>query len=311
MTDKDHFKVYYSNALARRLLMSLMNSVDLEKRMLALFKDVCGHDYTYHMNRMFDDMENSKHSLGSVKQSLGKFPFEFDPVVVYSGNWPMSTNQAAVVFPLPLQQPLSLYENAFMKEFTNKKLLWMPTYSKGEMKATYWAKGQERSYVFVLSACQMAIILALSDEEPRSLESISGNVGDFSQHAVKEACKVLLEGQVLLTENNYIALNHQFYSKTLKIDFNHPTEEESRKVQEDVYKSTVHDRQMHIQAAIVRVMKHKNNLKQSILTAEVIQTVCHYFQPDVGDIKKAIEVLIEKDYLKTDELDKDSVRYVA
>lgn len=65
------------------------------------------------------------------------------------------------------------------------------------------------------------------------------------------------------------------------------------------------------QACIVRVMKDRKVLQHTDLVNEVIRQLSSRFLPKPAMIKKAIERMIEKEYLERDENDRRTLRYMA
>ena len=66
-----------------------------------------------------------------------------------------------------------------------------------------------------------------------------------------------------------------------------------------------------LEAAIVRIMKTRKTLDHNSLIAEVMKQVSPRFTPSLGDIKKRIEGLLERDYLERDEDQKQTYHYLA
>ena len=71
------------------------------------------------------------------------------------------------------------------------------------------------------------------------------------------------------------------------------------------------DRKYLTEAAIVRIMKARKELKHNILVAETVKQLAPRFKPAPVDIKSRIESLLERDFIERDEDDQRLYRYVA
>ncbi|TKR63385.1 hypothetical protein L596_027224 [Steinernema carpocapsae] len=81
---------------------------------------------------------------------------------------------------------------------------------------------------------------------------------------------------------------------------------ENKKEQQEIEQSLEEDRKVVIQAAIVRVMKMRKKLQHNTLITEVVEQVTIRFQPRINLIKKCIDLLMEKEYIKRDEEEKNA-----
>jgi hypothetical protein len=101
-----------------------------------------------------------------------------------------------------------------------------------------------------------------------------------------------------LESTDEITLNKAFQSKRVKFKINAAIQAETSQQSADTRKSVDEDRNLVIQAAIVRIMKARKSLNHTRLIQEVIAQVKTHFTPHIPLVKRAIEQLIEKEFLE-------------
>jgi cullin 1 len=136
-------------------------------------------------------------------------------------------------------------------------------------------------------------------------ESLVGHVG------VLVKAKVLtLSGSLGAVGSTY-TLNPDFRSKKIRVNLNIAVKSEQKAESEETHLAIAQDREYIIQAAIVRIMKTRKTLKHTLLMQEVISQLQSRFKPQVPDIKKMIDHLLEKEYIERCADARDSYNYVA
>jgi cullin 1 len=176
---------------------------------------------------------------------------------------------------------------------------------KGELKTTYLSQG----YILQVSTYQMSILLSYNNQTTYSFEELQGITG-MSRDLLEPNLQLLLKAKILVHEGSY-TLNPSFKSKKLRINLNVAIKSESKTETNETLRTVEKDRELVIQAAIVRIMKTRKVLKHVQLMQEVITQVQGRFQPSVQQIKKSIDVLLEKEYIERVEGQKDMFSYVA
>lgn len=109
-------------------------------------------------------------------------------------------------------------------------------------------------------------------------------------------CKLLIRVDKDWEDSTKFQINEQFKHKLYKIKLPIPriTEEESQKTQASVSG----DRICVLDAAIVRVMKARKQMKLQRVMQEVTKQCAERFTPEPKQIKQRIESLIDREYLK-------------
>uniref|UniRef100_A0A914QGD4 Cullin protein neddylation domain-containing protein n=1 Tax=Panagrolaimus davidi TaxID=227884 RepID=A0A914QGD4_9BILA len=129
----------------------------------------------------------------------------------------------------------------------------------------------------------------------------------------KESQKILIRnGNEEHIENDDIfSVNDNFTSKLNRIKIQMiPAKNEIRK-KEEILLEINDDRKHEIEAAIIRIMKSRQKLIHNELITEVTKLLQSRFLPDPMVIKKRVEALNEREYLKRDENDLNLYHYIS
>ncbi|KAL0567834.1 ubiquitin ligase (cullin) of SCF [Marasmius crinis-equi] len=157
----------------------------------------------------------------------------------------------------------------------------------------------------------MAVLVQYNRNDTMSFEELFTATSIEKDH-LQQVLNILVKAKILVNEEkDQYDLNPNFKSKKIRVNLNLPIKAEVKAESKDVLKTVDADRRIVIEATIVRVMKARKTMKNQQLIQEVISQISHRFAPKIPDIKKAIENLLEKEYMERVDSQKDLFQYVA
>ncbi|TKY85055.1 hypothetical protein EX895_006135 [Sporisorium graminicola] len=312
--DKDVFQKFYSKMLAKRLVNFASASDDAEANMISRLKEACGFEYTAKLARMFTDMGLSKELNDNFKETMAKnhdkaeLDVDFYALVLANGFWPLQAPTTEFSIPTELLPTYERFQRHYSAKHSGRKLTWLWQLSKNEVKANYL----QQKLQFQTSTFQTAVLLQFNTNDALTKAELQQATG-LNDATIKPVLAMLSKAKVLQPADGGEAyeLNPNFKSKKLRVNLNLPIKSEQKVESNDVLKTVDEDRRLLLQATIVRIMKSRKQLKHQVLIQETVAQVSGRFTPRIPDIKKAIDQLIDKEYLERVEGQKDMYSYLA
>ncbi|KAL1927365.1 hypothetical protein VTP01DRAFT_3994 [Rhizomucor pusillus] len=316
LKNKEHFNVLYQRNLAKRLLLESTNSQaeqnkDLEQKkgpeqdMLDRLKKECGLAYTSKLEGMLRDIKISHKLLAEFKKSLGEdvqLPFNIKINVLTHGLWPSHT-PLDVTLPSEFLQIQSQYQKFYATKDPRRRLTWLNSLSSCDVTANYPKGAKDLS----LTLLQTVVLLVFNDKTKSSYsfaEILA--ITNIDELELRRTLKTLSCGteKLLLKstpgqdveDTDSFAYNDNYENRHSRVRMLAEKVSEVVEDPETMPRGVLFTRQHQLDAAIVRIMKNKRHLGHSALLNEVIRQV--QFPVTAQDVKRRIETLIEKEYLK-------------
>lgn len=300
LEDRDVFESFYKKNLAKRLVNGVSASDDAEAAFLSKLKAAGGHEYTMKLQRMFNDTGTSRELNTKFKAHLRnsntKLGVDFSVTVLTSNAWPFSA-QLNIVLPPVLSRCLERFTMFYQNEHQGRKLSWAYQLSKGELTTHYLKK----PFVFQANLIQIVSLLLFNNQKSMSRADIQ-KATEIEPASLMPQLDNLVKMKILKEADGKLTLNVKYSYKKLKIKIDQPVKSEVKAEAEATHDLAMKDRELVMEACIVRIMKMRKRLVHTALVQEVIDQLKSRFKPDVVMIKKSIESLIDKEYLRRGEV---------
>jgi len=341
LQEKDAFEEYYKRHLARRLLNQKSASDDSEKMMISKLKSECGCQFTSKLEGMFKDMtlsnsvnEEFRAHLQNTNKNLSGV--DLSVRVLTTGFWPGQNAPPPINLSRVPAQTFDVFKNFYLAKHSGRILTLQPSTGTADLNAIFYPKkelreGEEggehpkaKKHILCVNTYQMVLLLMFNTREKityeemkeetlipdreltRALQPLS--VGKTSQRILQKTPKTKdIEPSHVFTVNE--AFTSAFHR--VKIQQASARQGEAEPERNETRKKVDEDRKHEIEACIVRIMKSRKQLNHNQLVTEVVEQLNKRFQPSPIIIKKRIEGLIEREYIKRSDHDRKLYIYLA
>jgi len=309
--------------------------------MISKLKSECGCQFTSKLEGMFKDMtvsntinEEFKNHLQNTGKSLNGV--DLGVRVLTTGFWPGQNAPAPIVLPRIPNQAFDVFKNFYLAKHSGRILTLQPSAGTADLNSIFYGakKGADedtgdsvrnvKKHILCVNTFQMLILLMFNTREKLSYEEIREETS-IPERDLTRALQPLSVGKATqrillkspktkeIEKTHTFIINESFTSAfhRVKIQQASARQGEAEPERNETRKKVDEDRKHEIEACIVRIMKSRRHLNHNTLIAEVVEQLNKRFQPSPLVIKKRIEGLIEREYMKRSDQDRKMYIYLA
>lgn len=324
------------------------DELDVEINMITKLQNDNGSSFTSSLEGMIKDIKSSKVIGSSFEDLSEESTMNITPIVLTTVYWPNQPMDITDInFPQEMLKQRVNFENWYMDKHPGRKLRWCNIGGtvvgvKSVLKMKDGKTKQKNVDVQMPPLCACILSLCFNDEEEINVQSIQQRTGielpDLLRHLyglmsgrtkliipVTPMPELNLQPETVLKANpswrckepkakvvvpsNLPKSNGSMRRSPTADSMSVPTHLETNDEHSKTIDSIHSDRAHHVDAALVRVMKSRKELKHQELIVEVMRLVKNRFEPKVSLIKERIGELIELEYIRR--TDDGGYEYVA
>ena len=297
--DKDIFMEMYQNHMIRRLL-SITEKNDTfkeaEEYMLIQFKMHFVSSTVFRLETIYKDLV--------VKEPLS---FSENHHTVRTLNFAACNTDAIISIPTwKIPKQLEDMANTMKTAVgTERVLTWIPAHDSITLETTF----HNKKYLLTMTSIQASILFLFDTKETLTKEEIKESLGIVENATLMAILDSLTSRNIPLlqiSENNQYQLVKVLNTKKYHVRIPQPPVILRKK---ELLEKVELNRDYSIDAAIVRIVKIRKEIKYMELQVDVVKQLSSVFIPTVRQIKNRVESLIERDYIER--IDSSILTYVA
>ena len=335
LSSKYFFQEDADKKLCERLTKGLSTSENYEKIFISKLTQEFGKSIVSKMIGMMNDLEENKKELINYRNTENKgVPngIKFNVKVISQSSWDIRPNQILKLkLPKLFSSCIEDFENYYFIKHKENGLRWVLDISYVEIQYLYL----KNKNISISSLIQILVLLELEKNEALTIKKIAENIGcntgyvlshidglffnpSFNPKYEKDKGVIISKNvqSTDINENTEIKINPDF--NFCKIKFNtiskpkKKTEEEEKNEEIIEAKNYKKYKNYILQSTITRLMKSRigQETTHNWLINETAKQI-DIFRAQPQEIKDNIEKLIEKNYIKRSEKNRNCYEYIA
>lgn len=306
LPNKDLFVAQYHEMLCSRLLKNRGICMEYEEDVVEQLKTICGHVLVSKLIGALRDWKLAKPATEDIN------PSNTEVIVLSKSFWPTIKKTTELVLPDELQRRFDEFSQSYTSKYPSRTLQWNHEIGSVIVEYTIGTK----TYTGSFNGLQVAVIQTLMTSGPRTvseLQEVTKMSLDFLKCTLFSLTfakfKLLCssgEGKSI-RETDIFHLNDQFSCPVKRFSVPFPSMQPKKNVMQQVDE----DRRFIIDSIIVRCMKARKTMTHNDLISMVCSDTASQFKIEIPAIKKRIESLIEREFLKRSEETASTYQYLA
>ena len=261
--------------------------------------------------------------------------------------WPITSAPGSGHLPINTAASFEIFKQFYNTKHANRRLALQPQLGTADLNACFYGApkllpteqgggsedvtsstnhqpGKARKHILVVSTQQMIVLMLFNQRDSWNFEELKAETEIPAKELIR-ALQALAVGKpsqrILCKEphsrevepNHVFTVNDSFASRCLRVRVQAVStgRAEPEPERQEARARIDEDRNLEIEAAIVRILKARKQMRHNQLVAEVTEQLRRRFTPSPIVIKRRVENLIEKEYLTRSQQDRSLYIYQA
>lgn len=326
--DKDMFVENHRVMMATRILGDSSKSADDERMFVGQLRACSDMSLTSKLTGMLSDVavreEHNERFQNYLENpanpdarpaEMGEMKLKMFMLTV--GHWPAGPKVSVTPVHGEVRAAMAAFETFFHRESSKRRLTWM--FSAGTIEVSLRMRPGAPPITATLVPVQALVLLAFSESRGRlSIADVVERSGVQDEDDVVKKCL-----HSLCTNPSFRLLNRSSNDRVIRPQdtfwFNRSFTTRLRafrvpmaSLETRTAEATVEEnRKFIVDASIVRIMKSRRTLRIQELSSGVMTQLQSRFTADPRLIKSRVEALIEQEYMRRDDVDMNTLHYIA
>lgn len=316
----DCFSQTYKRLFMERLIMDTVESTDLELYVITELASICDRTVSSQLHSVFNEYQKTEQTMTDFKDVMQKqrvtLPSFDMTMIIFSSSSMEHRKNVNFILPGPINDVFTTFSKYYSDKNTKKITLDM-IMSHGIIQFS-WMK---RPIQIQTKLFQMGILMLFNETKELTFAELGEKTGLDSDRLASSISGIVSKGILVCSTDkefkpdSVFKFNMSFKPRVTKFSVVQPDkvylERERKETEKAMDEQLDEQRSYIIQAQQVRIMKMRKTMKFQDLVNETVENLRTKFNITGRRARKEIETLINGQYFKRSEEDREILEYLA